>query len=155
MFCTTSETEREAGHVKLVEAPPPVINNIPFKVGSSDFGSLLPILVSEFWWRFTLCLFMLLLVRLLSGHLLGKLTIRRSLCILTLCTYSYLPFWFRAWTLGSDGSSSWSLHTYYPYSNNETLLTSWLLTHVWPISESEYRLFNVAYHLRGETYFGG
>ena len=36
-----------------------------------------------------------------------------SLCILTICYFSYFPFWFLGRDLGSDSPSSWSLHTCY------------------------------------------
>ena len=35
-----------------------------------------------------------------------------SLCILTICNFSYFPFWFWVLDLGSDCFSSWSLHTF-------------------------------------------
>ena len=45
-------------------------------------------------------------------ELLTRLTIC-SLCTLTICKFSYLAFWFLGADLGSDGFSSWSLHTFY------------------------------------------
>ena len=36
-----------------------------------------------------------------------------SLCILTICNFSYFPFWFLVLDLGTDRFSSWSLHTFY------------------------------------------
>ena len=50
---------------------------------------------------------------LLSGHLLGNSCSLGSLCILTICNFSYFPFWFLGLDLGSDCFSSWSLHTVY------------------------------------------
>ena len=59
------------------------------------------------------CLFLLcvniILVRfwLLSGHLLGnRRSLGFSLCILTICSFSYVPFWFLGLDLGSDCFSS-------------------------------------------------
>ena len=54
--------------------------------------------------------------RLLSGLSFGKGLITRlticSLCVLNIFYFSCFPFWLRGQNLGSDCSSSWSLHTY-------------------------------------------
>ena len=53
---------------------PPVLHIWPFQGGGSDVVLCCLVLMSEFRWCFTLCLFIILLVRfgLLSGHLLGN-----------------------------------------------------------------------------------
>ena len=55
--------------------------------------------------------------RMLSGQLLTQLTVC-SLCItcMSICNFSYFPFWFCGQDLGCDCSSSWSLLTFYFYS---------------------------------------
>ena len=57
-----------------IDLSPPVIHYWPFQGGGSDVVLCCLFLVSEFRWCFTLCLFILLLVRfgLLSDHLLGN-----------------------------------------------------------------------------------
>ena len=45
-------------------------------------------------------------------ELLSRLTIC-SFCILTICKFSYVPFWFLGLNLGSGCFSSWSLLTIY------------------------------------------
>ena len=47
-------------------------------------------------------------------ELLTLLTIC-SHCILTICNFSYFPFWFCGLDLGSDCISSWSLYTLYTF----------------------------------------
>ena len=47
-------------------------------------------------------------------YLLTRLTIC-SLCILTICNISYLPFWFLGLGLCFDCFGSWSLNTFYSY----------------------------------------
>ena len=77
-------------------------------------------LVLEFRLRFTLCVFILFVVRfgLLSGHLLERAAHsvdHMFSCILAICNFSYFRFWFLGLDLGSDCFSSWSVHTYYFY----------------------------------------
>ena len=48
-------------------------------------------------------------------ELLTRLTIC-SLCILTICNFSYFPYGFLGLDLGFDCFSSWSLHTLYFYA---------------------------------------
>ena len=50
-------------------------------------------------------------------ELLTRLTIC-SLCILTICNFSYFLFWFSGRDLGSDCPSSWSLPTCYFYKQS-------------------------------------
>ena len=38
-----------------------------------------------------------------------------SLCILTICNFSYSPFWDIGLDLASDCFSTWSLHSFYFY----------------------------------------
>ena len=45
-----------------------------------------------------------------------------SLSILTICNFSYFPFWFFGLDLGSDCFSSSSLHTFYFYNELRGLL---------------------------------
>ena len=40
-----------------------------------------------------------------------------SLCILTICNFSYFPFRFWVLDLGSDCFNSWILHTFYFFLN--------------------------------------
>ena len=47
-------------------------------------------------------------------ELLPRLTIC-SLCILTICNFSYFPLWFLGLDLGSDCFRSLCLHTFYFY----------------------------------------
>ena len=62
--------------------------------------SLLAVLVSEFRWCLTLCLFIILLVQfgLLSGHLLGNsCPLGKQFVLIVFCLFVifiYFPFWF-------------------------------------------------------------
>ena len=70
MFCTTSETEDEAVHVKLVESTP-VIHYGPFQGGSSVVFLLHVFGVSVSVTFHLTCVHIILVrFRLLSGHLL-------------------------------------------------------------------------------------
>ena len=98
MFCTTSETEGEVVHVNFVEAP----SNSLLTVAMRWFycGSLLHV----FGVRVSV-MFHLMCVHVIVRYvwvaewppfrkqLLTRLTIY-SVCILTICNFSYFPFWF-------------------------------------------------------------
>ena len=75
-------------------------------------------------WAFTGPLVLWFLVRfgLLSGPILGRLSIC-SLCILTICNFSYFAFWFLGLCLGSDCLSFWSLPIFYFYLYTYKVLT--------------------------------
>ena len=85
-----------------IDLSPPVIHYWPFQGGSSVVVLCCLFLVSEFLWCFTLCMFLLFLVRfgLLSGHLLGtscSLGWPYVLCILIICNLSCFQLWFEGW----------------------------------------------------------
>ena len=98
MFCTTSETEGEVVHVKLVKAPSNSLLTVPrryFCCGFMFFVFGVRVLMT---FHLTCVHIILVWFWLLSGHLLGN---RCSLgwpyvlfCILTICNISYFPFLF-------------------------------------------------------------
>ena len=81
--------------------------------------SLLLVLVSKCRWCFTLCLFIILLVRfgLLRGHLLGNsCPLGWPFVLIVFCIFvifTYFPFWFKERDLVFDCTSSSSLLFYY------------------------------------------
>ena len=72
MFCTTSETEGEVVHIKLVQVPSNSLLTVPMR--KFCCGSLLPVLGVRVSMTFQLTCVHIILVRfgLLSGHLLGN-----------------------------------------------------------------------------------
>ena len=120
---TTSETEGEVGAIKHVYAP----SNSLLTVLRRQLccGSLF----SEFWWRFTLYVFICFRsVWVAEWPPLGKGLLTRlticSPCILTFCNFDYFPFWFLGLDFGSDCFSSWSLHTFNFYTHHSSNLTA-------------------------------
>ena len=100
MFCTTSETEGEVVHVKLVEAPPPSNSLLTVLRWRFCCGSLLPVFGVRVSVTFHLTYVHIIFSSVWVAEwppfrklLLTRLTIC-PLCILTICNFSYYPFWF-------------------------------------------------------------
>ena len=100
MFCTTLETEGEVGAVKHVYAP--LHSNYLLTVPRRQFccGFLLPVFVVRVSVTFHLMLVHIILSSVwdtewppFGKELLARLTIC-SLCFLTICNFSYFPFWY-------------------------------------------------------------